>query len=903
MKLTALLALLLVVAPLGLSAGAQEAPKDPPKEPAKEASKEAPKEAKDDKKEEKKEPAKPKNIDETVKDWEKLPGLWTMYRKLEGNKQKLMLELTEEQLGKMYILQMTSSSGNGRVSAGSPLIDVVLQWEKTPDDRLLLVSPNLTYRVKKDSAQAAAVEREFPATTVEVFTIAAKQEDRKSLLLDVSDFFRANIPGAGKLFDTGDFGITIDGGKSYIESIKNLPENLVVQVNYNTGSRTPGGAKSAPLRVNYNLFTLPENGYVPRLADARVGYFVNGYLSTGRSGFDTFDDDTKNDPRVVYINRWKLEKADPNAAISLPKKPIVFWIDKAWPKEYRAAASEGILLWNKAFERVGFKDAIVVKQMPDDADWDHADLRYNVLRWVTTPPSAYSAMAVALMRENPLTGEILGANINCNSNWMRFARAQVKDTVNPALNPKAQETAQGNLVGNPTGNHPAACDYGEGLMEQAWTGWQALEMLQAAQLGGSATAGRVKVDETEFANNQLRILIAHEMGHCLGLRHNFIASTLYDANQLAEEKNIADTGLTASVMDYTGFNVYGLKKQGVDLFSTKIGPYDMWAIEYGYKPTGEKSPEAELPAIKAIAARCNEPGLAYQSDELADGYDPSIVRYDLGRDPLDYMEKSFQLNRELLATLGERLPKKGEDYSEFTNSFYRLLFGNGSRASQAARYIGGLNAVRNTRGEINEKPLLQPVAASEQRRALNLINKYVFAEDAFAIPADYYKKLAPDPFNLGDMRARMAFPVRDQIASLQSSILQTLFEPSRLNRMEENEFKTPDAKGLSLLELFRSVQNTVWSELAKENAAGKALGISALHRDLQRSHIDLLISLASQRGDSDTRMLAWDTLRRLKADIAKARKGELEAYTRLHLDQSQMRIERALDAKVTASAL
>ena len=127
--------------------------------------------------------------------------------------------------------------------------------------------------------------------------------------------------------------------------------------------------------------------------------------------------------------------------MSLPKKPITFWIDKAFPLEYRAAATQGIALWNKAFERIGFKDAIVVKQMPDDADWDHADLRYNVIRWVTTSPTADSAMAVALMRENPLTGEIINANINVNANWMRFGRAELKDTVNPWLNPKAQGQA------------------------------------------------------------------------------------------------------------------------------------------------------------------------------------------------------------------------------------------------------------------------------------------------------------------------------------------------------------------------------------------------------------------------------------------------------------------------------
>lgn len=922
MKLRSLIVLLLLAASLSaslpVSLRADEAPKDPPKEPGKEVPKETPKEApkdaakdaKDDKKEAKKEPEKPKTIDETVKDYEKLPGLFTIYRKLDGNKQKLMLELTEDQLNQTFLLQMTFGSGfPGSANSGTPIQDVVLRFQKSPDDRLLLVSPDVSYRVDKNSPQAAAVAREFPDTVVEVFGVAAKQTERKSMLIDVSDFFRNGLAGAGKVFELSDAGLgSIDSGKSYIESLKSLPENLILQMTYNAAGRTisfgglslGGGAKSKPVKVDYNLFRLPETGYTPRLADPRVGYFVNGLLSQNRVGFNSFDNDSNRDPRVVYINRWRLEKADPNAALSAPKKPIVFWIDRAFPTQYRVAATQGIELWNRAFERIGFKDAIVVKQMPDNADWDHADLRYNVLRWVTTMPSADSASAVALMRENPMTGEILGANINVNANWMRVGRAELKDTVNPWLNPKAQSTAQdasqanAQSIGQDEHKHdslnPAMCSYGEGLSEQAWFGWQALELQMAM-------APRMKVDENDYANALLRAVVAHEMGHILGLRHNFIASTLHDGAELANAKTVAATGVSASLMDYTGFNVYALKTPGVELFSSTAGPYDMWAIEYGYKPIGAATPEDEQPALRAIAARCNEPGLAYQSDELADGYDPSIARYDLGKDPIASIERSFQLNRELMATLGERLPKRGEDYSEFTRALARLTTGNANRANQAVRYIGGLNVRRNNRGDREEKPLVQPVSATEQRRALKLINDNVFSANAFNIPADYFKKMAPDPYRFGDVRASNGFPVRDEIGNVQDAVLANLFSPVRLSRMENTEYKTPQKDELTLLELFRSVQSTIWSELdTKAN-------IGPLHRDLQRTHLDMLISFVNGRvGNSDTKMLAWDTLRRLKGQIALARKGNLDAYSRLHLDESQMRIERALNAQAVAGA-
>src|SRR5262249_6429991 len=220
--------------------------------------------------------------------------------------------------------------------------------------------------------------------------------------------------------------------------------------------------------VNYTLFFLPENGYRPRIADPRVGFFV--------SDFDSFDDDTKDDLTTRYICRWDMQKADPSAAMSPPKKPIVFWLDNAIPVEYRGAFRNGLLLWNKAFEKIGIKDAIVVKQMPDNADWDHADMRYNTIRWVLSPTSAY---AVAQPRVNPITGQILNANITVDAGIVRFTKVEKSFAVDPSslfaehppIDPKSMLGSNRALF---------QCDMAREAVDQAWFGFEALSMADPA---------------------------------------------------------------------------------------------------------------------------------------------------------------------------------------------------------------------------------------------------------------------------------------------------------------------------------------------------------------------------------------------------------------------------------------
>lgn len=837
---------------------------------------------------------KPKTIDELVKDYEKLPGLFTVYRKKEAGRETMYLELREDQLGQLYFLQATASTGTGgAIVAGDPLNDILFKFAKAGDDRLLMVTPNINFTAAEGSPIARSVKRAFADGYLDSFKIEARQAERKSMLINISDMFRNDIAQVSSVL--GGNGITgatlggyaLDREKTFLQTFKVFPDNLYVETAYHFfrggssgfGAGLAGGsladARSVPLRVNFNLFALDNKSYRPRLADPRVGYFY--------TEFQDFSDDGKDTQMVRYILRWDLEKQDPKALVSPPKKPIVFWLDNAIPTEYREAVRDGLLMWNKAFLKSGIKDAIVVKQMPDDADFDHADMRYNVIRWSTTQMPPYGA--IALFRVNPLTGQILNAGITVDASLTRFTKLEKRQEVDPATFFREQPSTATRKV------NPFRCELATGAMNEAWFGSTALSLL--APVG-------VNIDEKAYTNSFVRSIVAHEMGHVLGLFHNFAGSTQRSMEELKDGKKVGDNGLIASVMDYVPFNIAALRQKNAEYWTNTVGVYDNWAVEYGYSAIAADKPEGELPKLKAIASRCNEPGHAFHNDFEADAFDPLITRFDLGSDPLAYWSRKLQVSRHLLYNLSPRLPRRGESYWEFTRAFNGLLNEYASSAAVASRYLGGLHLNSNFRGDQGEKPVLAPASSQKQREALRLLNTYIFAENAFNFPPDYYKKLTNNPFTsvesmmLGGSGPR-DFPVRNQFSSIQSAALRRVLSPAVLNRVMNNEFKlTPAEKPLTLPELFHSVGDTVWSELDGHK------NIPALRRQLQRTHLDQLIGMVLTPNGSapeDARALGWDQLRQLKTKMTIARRHSgLDEYTRVHLDESMMRIQRALNA-------
>ena len=392
-------------------------------------------------------PDKPKTIAELTKGTEKDEGIFTLYRKVEKNKQKIYAEVRQSQIGPLFMLQSTFATGAaGIVAAGRPARDLVWKWERTPDDRLLVAAPNVWYR-SQDPNLKEAVERDFPEAYLDDFAILASDEEKKTVLIDFTDFFDGSLTGLNTAFIAEDNAkgtrnsYVLDSSLTFNKSVKNFPLNLVVETSYSyrrqgssdrNDSNVLADGRSLPLKVVFNLYGLSENGtYVPRPADPRVGFFINGQLSAGRTGFESFDDEAASDPRVTYINRWDLRRADPNARVSPPVAPIVFYIDASVPKRYRTIVREAITAWNKPFERLGYVGAIVVRDSEGVAGYDHADMRFNTIRWNAVPPTNGGASAVALLRENPLTGQIINAAISVDSNWARVGFREKIDVVNP----------------------------------------------------------------------------------------------------------------------------------------------------------------------------------------------------------------------------------------------------------------------------------------------------------------------------------------------------------------------------------------------------------------------------------------------------------------------------------------
>ena len=813
------------------------------------------------------------SVDEAVKDAETLPGLFTLYRHKQNG--KIYLEIKPEQLNKNYLATITLASGIGEQGLyGGMSLQTFLFYFQRVNNNLLFTVRNVNFRANPNDPQRLSVERSFSDSVLYSLKIISIHPQRKTMLVNLGNLLLKDLPGLKSLLkNTLDVRYELDGSKSYFGTTEVFPLNVEVDSIYGfslaEGEDEPDlptlvDKRALSLRVHYSFSQLPENNnYRPRLADERVGYFHTVYKDFSR--------DNQTDPFVRYINRWHLEKQDPKAPISPPKKPIVFWIENTVPLEYREAISEGVLMWNLAFEKAGFKDALSVQQMPDNATWNPADVRYNTIRWINSLDAAF---ARGPARVNPVNGEILDADIIVDANFVRSQKQDYRTFV------ENQPSSNANLTNPP-------CDLNQ-ASEQFAIGEIALPLVQ-----------NQPNDLKQFIHQFLRFVVAHEVGHALGLRHNFRASTMLNPEELNNTNITRTKGMVSSVMDYVPINLAPIGTPQGDYFPIVVGAYDEWAIEYGYKPSTATTTLAEKLFLQQIANRqANNPELSYAPDEDVYDLDPTVNLFDLSSDPLRYSQQQLDNARVFWDRLNRRTFSPDEDYSELTERFNKVMSYYWLQVNFITKYIAGQSFYRLRPNAQNQRLPFAPVPASKQREALTVLQKYVFAPDAFNFPPELLNKLAPSRwYDLGNeaVMHRLDYPIHDRIFFYQSYILRRLLSGDRLSRLRDLELKAPPAESLRMPELFNTLQAGIWTEIEE------IVKISSLRRALQREHLRLLINMVLRTVNvpEDGRSLAWSKLRQLRSQIDRTlrKKGKnLDEYTLAHLAETRDRIIKVLDA-------
>jgi len=837
-----------------------------------------------------------KTFQDMVKDRKKIEGLFTVY--YDEKDHDYLLAIKPEQLEQNYMVSIARDTGIGEsfILATMDLGENPIYFRKVGKNIQLLLR-NDRFTAQDDAEMARAVGRSFSDSLIGSSRIVGEPDtDTKAVLVDMKPFFINDVEGLTVFFNLFQAMYMVDPRNSHFTEITSDESNLEVGARIHLDGKRPAGfvnlvdPRSMFVTYRYSISTVPSTpGYIPRLADDRVGNFITLYRD--------FSDDTKPSSYVRYITRWDLRKEEPYANMSKPVKPITFWLENGIPKQYRKAVADGILVWNKAFERIGFQDAIVVKEQPDDAKWDPADSRYASVRWFVTTTSSF---AIGPSRINPWTGEIYDADIGVSEAIVRNTRSEWRELVDPltAMQSLADSMRGARTAAVAGGRDPrkVACGLGEGIAQQAAFG-RSMLLARGVQPGSP--------EEDRYINDFITHVMAHEVGHTLGLRHNFRASTLHPVSDLQNLRATTEKGLTGSVMDYIPVNIAAKNQTQGQHWQTTLGTYDYWAVEYAYSVNpGIKTPEDERDKLEAIASRVADSDKAYGTDE--DLGDPVTNLWDIGGDSLQYFQNRITLARELWDSIPTTMARNGEGYQVMRRAFSNGIFEYVPAVLNVTKMIGGVHTYRDHVGDPGGRLPMKPVPAERQRQALEFVRRNVFASDAFRLPPDLLNRLAAErwwdfTFSVFAM-PRLEYPIHNVVLGLQSFVLNDLYDTVKLDSLVDLERHYPASeKPFTMMEMFQGVQSAVWSEIY----AGGVPRIDSFRRGLQRTQLGHMTRLAVLGGDGvpeDARTMARYSLIDLRGKISGISGGATDAATRAHLDESLARIDAALKAQVVRQA-
>ncbi|MBK7661799.1 MAG: zinc-dependent metalloprotease [Betaproteobacteria bacterium] len=844
-------------------------------------------------------PGQPKPYKDVLKDAKAIPGYFTLHQKDE----KVWIEIKPDQFDKPFFFSanIPRSVGErglfggqmGHQYMGSPFAGShMAKWKKI-GNHVQLIAMNTEFFAKAGTPQAQFVSESFSDSLIASAPVAAAAHpDTKAVVIEGNALLFGDVVGYATQIEMAyRMPFAIDARNTSFSRVTNTEALTSLQVNAHFAVPkispppltpppvpTPPPPKVTPdprsffVGFQYNFMPLPVEPMAGRPADERIGHFTVDRVD--------YTEDTSPKVRSYVVTRWRLEKKDPAAALSEPKKPVTYWIDKNVPEKYRASVKAGILEWNKAFEKVGYKDAIVVKQQTDQDDFDTMDAGHASVRWFT---GSNVGFAIGPSHVDPRSGEILDADIGMSDVFGRGARRlRAEDTAHPlevATAPRAATIAES--MGYRRGF--LACNYmGESAQQLEF----AMDLLEARGLDMSSP------EADEVAQAYVKDVIMHEVGHTLGFQHNFRASSVYTLKQIQDPAFTKANGITTSVMDYTPFNLAVKGEKQGEYSQSVLGPYDYWAVEYAYK---EIAADREKEELARIAARSTEPQLAFANDYDAGsggflGIDPEVNLFDLGSDPLAFYKRRLTLSRELWDRLQGMTLAPGESYERYTRSFTNGFAQLARVAPLAAKYVGGVKMVRDRAG--SGRPLYEPTPVAKQREALAMITNDLLRPDSFRFKPEFVSRMGIDHF---ERPRNPDVSIAGAVLNVQKAVLDQLMADAVAARLLDSQDKVADkAKAMRLSEVYDTVQGAVWTEL---KAGGD---ISGMRRNLQREHlrrVSTALIRPAATTPADARALQRENAVELQQQIRSAlAKGGQSKEARAHLNESLNTLSEALKA-------
>jgi len=760
----------------------------------------------------KKEEKKPETLAEMIKDKTEFVGIFTLYQDAKTGKNLMVINESQLNTPFVYFAHTVDGVTDAGHFRGSYRETKLIEFRKH-FDRIDIVSKTPRYKFDENSALARSADANISEAVLASIKID-KEEDGKiafdvdklflsEALHKVSPWVNPDDKNAKKRFKLG----KLDDKKSRIVNQRPYANNLDVIVDYVFSNANPSVRGSAAIsdprnvsiKVQHSFVALPKNDYQPRQDDARIGYFTNQFDNMTSADWAPYED---------VIKRWDLQKKDPSAALSEPVKPITWWIENTTPVEWRDTIRDAVLAWNTSFEKAGFKNAIEVKIQPDDADWDAGDINYNVLRWTASPRPPFGGYGPALA--NPLTGEILGSDIMLEYVFMK--NRWMYDTL---------YTQGAATLTEHMSDSELHCSLGHSIQEN---------MLLAKGLGTGAN-----IEDKEILRQGLTQLVLHEVGHTLGLNHNMKSSILWNEKDVHDKRKTQGI-VTGSVMDYAPANIAPIGMQQGDIFQTKPGPYDDWAIEYGYSQALADA-DAEQQRLEKILARSSEHALAFGNDAddmRAPGrhIDPRIMIGDMSSNPAAYAADRMALINKLFTELKDKATVEGESYQQLVTSA-NILFGSyRTQAGVVSRQIGGVYVERNVVGDDKNGAPFTPVPLERQQQAMQILAKNVFAPDVLVSMQPLYNYLQQQRRGFNHYGKNEDPKPHNMILGMQKLVLAQLLHPAVMLRISDSAMYGNE---YSLSQFMDDLTASIFVDSKKANS---------LSHNLQIEYVNQLIAIA-----------------------------------------------------------